>query len=149
MNGINKVIIIGTLGKDVEVRHTQAGKAVANLSLATSEKWKDKQGQQQEKTEWHKVVMFDRLAEIAQQYLSKGSKCYIEGKLQTRKWQDQNGQDRYSTEILANNMQMLGVESTARTEPQRAPQQQAQAQPQQAQHQQSNGSIDLDDDIPF
>ena len=138
MNGINKVIIIGTLGKDVEVRHTQAGKAVANMSMATSEKWKDKQGQQQEKTEWHKVVMFDRLAEIAQQYLSKGSKCYIDGKLQTRKWQDQNGQDRYSTEIIANNMQMLGGESTARTEPQRAPQQQ-----------QPNNPLDLDDDIPF
>ncbi|ELU16561.1 hypothetical protein CAPTEDRAFT_121698 [Capitella teleta] len=99
--GINKVILIGNLGDDPDVRFTGQGAAVANLSLATSEAWKDKNtGQQQEKTEWHRVVIFGKLAEIAQQYLNKGSKVYIEGKLQTRKWQDKDGQDRYTTEVV-------------------------------------------------
>ncbi|HSH49165.1 MAG TPA: single-stranded DNA-binding protein [Halomonas sp.] len=106
--GINKVILIGNLGQDPEVRFTASGTAVANLSLATSDVWTDRQtGQRQERTEWHRVVMFNKLAEIAQQYLKKGSKLYVEGRIQTRKWQDQNGQDRYSTEIVANNMEML------------------------------------------
>ncbi|MWJ28841.1 single-stranded DNA-binding protein [Halomonas sp. ZH2S] len=106
--GINKVILIGNLGQDPEVRFTPSGTAVANLNLATTDTWMDKQsGQRQERTEWHRVVMFNKLAEIGQQYLKKGSKLYIEGRLQTRKWQDQNGQDRYSTEIVANDMQML------------------------------------------
>jgi single-strand DNA-binding protein len=106
--GINKVILIGNLGQDPEVRFTPSGTAVANLSLATSDSWMDRQtGQRQERTEWHRVVMFNKLAEIAQQYLKKGSKLYVEGRIQTRKWQDQNGQDRYSTEIVANNMEML------------------------------------------
>lgn len=106
--GINKVILIGNLGQDPEVRFTPSGTAVANLSLATSDSWMDRQtGQRQERTEWHRVVMFNKLAEIAQQYLKKGSKLYVEGRLQTRKWQDQNGQDKYSTEIVANNMEML------------------------------------------
>ncbi len=106
--GINKVILIGNLGQDPEVRFTPSGTAVANLNLATSDTWMDRQsGQRQERTEWHRVVMFNKTAEIAQQYLKKGSKVYIEGRLQTRKWQDQNGQDRYSTEIVANDMQML------------------------------------------
>ena len=106
--GINKVILIGNLGQDPEVRFTPSGTAVANLNLATSDTWTDRQsGQRQERTEWHRVVMFNKTAEIAQQYLKKGSKVYIEGRLQTRKWQDQNGQDRYSTEIVANDMQML------------------------------------------
>jgi len=106
--GINKVILIGNLGRDPEVRYMPNGGAVANLALATSESWKDKStGEQQERTEWHRVVMYRRLAEIAGEYLKKGSKIYIEGKLQTRKWQDNQGQDRYTTEIIGNEMQML------------------------------------------
>ncbi len=106
--GVNKVILIGNLGKDPEVRYMPNGNAVANITLATSESWKDKtSGEQQEKTEWHRVVMFRRLGEIAGEYLKKGSKVYIEGKLQTRKWQDNSGNDRYTTEIVANEMQML------------------------------------------
>jgi len=106
--GINKVILIGNLGRDPETRYTQGGSAVTNLRIATSEQWRDRQtGEQQERTEWHTVVCFARLAEIAGEYLRKGSKVYIEGRLQTRKWQDQSGQDRYSTEVVANDMQML------------------------------------------
>jgi single-strand DNA-binding protein len=107
--GINKVILVGNLGKDPEVRYMPNGNAVANITIATSESWKDKTtGENQEKTEWHRVVLFRRLGEIAGEYLKKGSQVYIEGKLQTRKWQDNNGQDRYTTEIIANEMQMLG-----------------------------------------
>ncbi|WP_308363799.1 MULTISPECIES: single-stranded DNA-binding protein [unclassified Microbulbifer] len=107
--GINKVILIGNLGADPETRYMPSGGAVTNVNLATSETWKDKQtGQQQERTEWHRVVFFNRLAEIAGEYLRKGSKVYIEGSLRTRKWQDKNsGQDRYTTEIVASEMQML------------------------------------------
>ncbi|SEL79140.1 single-stranded DNA-binding protein [Halomonas daqiaonensis] len=106
--GINKVILIGNLGQDPEVRFTPSGTAVANLNLATTDTWMDKQsGQRQERTEWHRIVLFNKTAEIAQQYLKKGSKVYIEGRLQTRKWQDQNGQDKFTTEIVANDMQML------------------------------------------
>ena len=107
--GINKVILVGNLGKDPEVRYSPNGNAVANITLATSEQWKDRNsGEQQEKTEWHRVVFFNRLAEIVGEYLKKGSQVYVEGKLQTRKWQGQDGQDRYTTEIVANEMQMLG-----------------------------------------
>jgi single-strand DNA-binding protein len=110
--GVNKVILVGNLGKDPEVRYMPNGNAVANITLATSETWKDKQtGEQQEKTEWHRVVMFRRLGEIAGEYLKKGSQVYIEGKLQTRKWQDNAGNDRYTTEIIADEMQMLGGRS--------------------------------------
>lgn len=107
--GINKVILIGNLGADPEIRHMPNGAAVANINLATSESWKDKNtGELQERTEWHRVVLFQRLAEIVAEYLKKGSKVYIEGRLQTRKWQDKTtGQDRYTTEIIANEMQML------------------------------------------
>jgi len=106
--GVNKVILVGNLGKDPEVRYMPNGNAVANFTVATSESWKDQQGQPQERTEWHNIVMYRRLAEIAGEYLKKGSKVYIEGKLQTSKWQDQStGQDRYKTEINANEMQML------------------------------------------
>ncbi|GAA4901980.1 single-stranded DNA-binding protein [Ferrimonas pelagia] len=108
--GINKVILVGNLGQDPEVRYMPNGKAVANLTVATSESWKDQQGQRQERTEWHRVSMFGGLAEVAGQYLRKGSKVYLEGKLQTRKWQDQNGQDRYTTEIIVDmrgTMEML------------------------------------------
>lgn len=107
--GINRVTIIGNLGQDPETKALPSGSYVTNISVATSESWKDKQtGQQQERTEWHRIVFFNRLAEIAGEYLKKGSQVYIEGKLQTRKWQDQNDQDRYTTEIVANEMQMLG-----------------------------------------
>jgi single-strand DNA-binding protein len=106
--GINKVILVGNLGNDPEVRYMPNGNAVANLSIATSESWKDQQGQLQEKTEWHKVTMYRRLAEIAGEYLKKGSQIYLEGKLQTRKWQDQQGNDRYTTEVIADQLQMLG-----------------------------------------
>ncbi|HET6474322.1 MAG TPA: single-stranded DNA-binding protein [Pseudomonadales bacterium] len=106
--GINKVILIGNLGRDPETRYTQGGSAVTNLRVATAESWKDRQtGEQQERTEWHSVVCFARLGEIAGEYLRKGSKVYIEGRLQTRKWQDKDGNDRYTTEIVANDMQML------------------------------------------
>jgi single-strand DNA-binding protein len=107
--GINKVILVGNLGKDPETRYMPSGSAVTNLTLATSESWKDKQtGDQQERTEWHKIAMFGRLAEIAAEYLRKGSQVYIEGKLRTRKWQDKEGKDRWTTEIVADEMQMLG-----------------------------------------
>ena len=106
--GVNKVILIGNLGQDPEVKYMPNGGAVANITVATSESWKDKNtGETKENTEWHRVVFFRRLAEIAGEYLKKGSKVYIEGKLQTRKWQDQQGNDRYTTEIIANDMQML------------------------------------------
>src|SRR6056297_2976635 len=106
--GINKVILIGNLGADPETRYMPSGGAVTNVRLATSEQWKDKQtGQAQERTEWHRVVFFNRLGEIAGEYLRKGSKVYVEGSLRTRKWQGQDGQDRYTTEIVANDMQML------------------------------------------
>ncbi|HLF31541.1 MAG TPA: single-stranded DNA-binding protein [Xanthomonadales bacterium] len=107
--GINKVILVGNLGADPETRYTASGSAITNIRLATAEAWKDKQsGEQQERTEWHRVVFFNRLAEIAGEYLKKGSQVYIEGSIRTRKWQDQGGQDRYTTEIVANEMQMLG-----------------------------------------
>ena len=107
--GVNKVILVGNLGQKPEMRYTQTNTAVATLSIATSESWKDKDsGEQREKTEWHRVVFFGKLAEIAEQYLDKGSQLYIEGKLQTRKWQDKEGNDRYTTEILGNEMNMLG-----------------------------------------
>ena len=107
--GINKAIIVGNLGRDPEVRYTANGNAIANITVATTESWKDKQsGERQEKTEWHRVVFFGRLAEIAGEYLKKGAQVYIEGRLQTRKWEDKSGQERYTTEIVASEMQMLG-----------------------------------------
>ncbi|NNC99038.1 MAG: single-stranded DNA-binding protein [Gammaproteobacteria bacterium] len=149
--GINKVILVGNLGRDPEMRYTPSGSAVANLAVATSESWKDKQtGEPQERTEWHRVVMFNRLGEIAGEYLKKGSKVYIEGKLQTRKWQDKEGQDRYTTEIVANEMQMLdsrgggGMDSYDQSAP-AAPAPAPQAKPQA----QKGAFDDFDDDIPF
>lgn len=107
--GVNKVILIGNLGNDPDTRYTAGGAAVANVSLATTDSWRDKEsGEQQDRTEWHRVVFFGRLAEIVSEYLHKGSQIYIEGRLQTRKWQDKEGNDRYTTEIVANEMQMLG-----------------------------------------
>ena len=107
-NGLNKVLIIGNLGADPEIKYTQAGSPVANLSVATSERWKDKNtGEQKEQVEWHRVVIFGRLAEIAEQYLKKGSKIFVEGKLQTRDWEDSEGKKRYTTEVVAREMTML------------------------------------------
>ena len=114
MASVNKVILIGNLGKDPEVRYMPSGKAVANVTLATNESWKDRNtGEKQERTEWHNVVFYSPLAEIVGQYLRKGSSVFVEGRLQTRKWQDKNGQDRYTTEIIANEMKMLGGRSSS------------------------------------
>ncbi|MEN8205623.1 MAG: single-stranded DNA-binding protein [Pseudomonadota bacterium] len=145
--GVNKVILVGNLGKDPEVRYMPNGNAVANITLATTDSWKDKQtGEQQEKTEWHRIVMFRRLGEIAGEYLKKGSQVYIEGKLQTRKWQDNAGNDRYTTEIVANEMQMLGSRSGGSTgfPADSAPAQQSAPTPAPA-----AAGGDFDDDIPF
>ncbi len=117
MRGVNKAIIVGTLGKDPEMKYTQSGTAIASFSVATNESWKDKQtGEQKEKTEWHRISMFGKLAEIAGEYLKTGSQVYLEGKIETQKWQDQNGNDRYTTQINCNQMQMLGGRSDANTE---------------------------------
>ncbi|MBT3047057.1 MAG: single-stranded DNA-binding protein [Candidatus Thiodiazotropha sp.] len=145
--GINKVILIGNLGKDPETRYMPSGGAVTNVTLATSESWKDKNtGEQQERTEWHRVVFFNRLGEIAGEYLKKGSKVYVEGSLRTRKWQGQDGQDRYTTEIVANEMQML--DSRGGSAAFDAPQSQAASRPQQTAPT-SVPDNDFDDDIPF
>ena len=160
--GVNKVILIGNVGKDPETRYLPSGGAVTNATLATSESWKDKQtGQQQERTEWHNIVFFNRLGEIAGQYLKKGSKVYVEGSLRTRKWQDKEGNDRYTTEIVASEMQMLdgrpgaggGYDDEAPAPRQSAPAQRgpAPARQQQAPAPQppAGGFDDFDDDIPF
>ena len=156
--GINKVILVVNLGKDPETRYMPSGGAVTNVTIATSESWKDKQtGQQQERTEWHRVVFFNRLAEIAAEYLKKGSKVYVEGSLRTRKWQGQDGQDRYTTEIVASEMQMLDSrggmggdyqpsQSAPASAGQSAP---AQAAPASQQEPQGGGFDSFDDDIPF
>ena len=111
MASVNKVILVGNLGKDPEVRYMPSGEAITNITVATTDSWKDKQGEKQERTEWHRVAFFGKLAEIAGEYLKKGSQVYVEGRLQTRKWQDKEGQDRYTTEIVADRMQMLGGRS--------------------------------------
>lgn len=164
--GVNKVIIIGTLGNDPEVKYSASGSAIANLSVATSEQWKDKQtGEKKEQTEWHRVVIFGKLAEVAGEYLRKGSQVYIEGQLRTRKWTDSNGVDRYTTEIvipqIGGVMQMLGGK---RDDSGQQPRQQSgqqpqggwgtnpqQQQPQKQQSQQGGNEppMDFDDDIPF
>ena len=154
--GVNKVILVGNLGNDPDMKYTAGGAAIARISVATTDSWKDKQsGENQERTEWHRVVFFGRLAEIVGEYLRKGSQVYLEGRLQTNKWQDQNGQDRYTTEIIANEMQMLGArggESAPRPQAQSSsggfrnnpPAQQAQAPAQP-----SPDNDFADDDIPF
>ena len=145
--GVNKVILVGTLGQDPDTRYTPSNAAVANLSIATNESWKDKQtGEQKEKTEWHRVVMFNRLAEIATEYLRKGSQVYIEGKIQTRKWEDKDGNDRYTTEIVANEMQMLGGRSAGNTgsSPMNSNSSEEISSPKNTQE-----NDDFDDDIPF
>ena len=174
--GINKVILVGNLGNDPEIRYMPNGGAVANITIETSDSWRDKAtGEQREKTEWHRVVLFGKLAEVAGEYLRKGSQVYIEGQLQTRKWQDQSGQDRYSTEVVVQGfngvMQMLGGRGQGGGAPMggqqqqqggwgqpqqpaqqqyNAPQQQQQQQaPQQPQQQYNEPPMDFDDDIPF
>ncbi len=145
--GINKCIIIGNLGQDPETKYLPSGGAVCNFTVATSESWKDKQtGEQKDKTEWHRIVAFRRLAEICGEYLRKGSKVYIEGKLQTRKWQDKNGADRYTTEIVANEMQMLDSRGGGNQE---QTQQRRPAPPPQNQPQGDQQQKDFDDKIPF
>ncbi|CQJ12349.1 single-stranded DNA-binding protein [Yersinia mollaretii] len=164
--GVNKVILVGNLGQDPEVRYLPNGGAVASITLATSESWRDKAtGEQKEKTEWHRIVLFGKLAEVAGEYLRKGSQVYIEGALQTRKWQDQSGQDRYTTEVVVNvggTMQMLGgkqgdsqgtqsqgrQQSGPQQNQQQWGQQHAQGQ-QQAAHQNNEPPMDFEDDIPF
>jgi single-strand DNA-binding protein len=144
--GVNKVILIGNVGQDPELRYSTSGAAILNITVATSDSWKDKNtGEKQEKTEWHRVVMFRRLAEIAGEFLSKGSKVYIEGKLQTRKWQDQSGQDRYTTEIIADQMQMLDSRGSGQGGQQSQPQRQNQASAQHTTHEEPP----FEDDIPF
>ena len=155
MKGINKVILIGNLGQDPEIRYTSGGMAIATLSLATSESWRDKQtGEQKERTEWRRVVLVGKLAEVAGHYLKKGSQVYVEGKLQTRKWQDQSGQDRYTTEVQVDSftgvLQMLGGK------PQQGSSQKAQSQPParpaatpSAGQQSNEPPFDYDDDLPF
>ena len=149
MASVNKVIIVGHMGKDPETRYTTSGDAICNIVVATTETWKDRQsGEKREATEWHRVVFFGKLAEIAGQYLKKGSQVYLEGKLKTRKWQDKDGADRYTTEINADELKMLGGKGDGQqSEPQR--QQQA-PQRQQAQKPASGGGFnEFDDDIPF
>ena len=149
--GVNKVILVGNLGRDPEIKYTASGTAIANITVATSESWNDKQTNERvDKTEWHRVVAFQRLAEIMGEYLKKGSQVYIEGKLQTRKWQDQNGQDRYSTEVVANDMQMLG--SRGGETGNRPPQEtgfRSNPPAQKAPAQSSPDNDFADDDIPF
>jgi single-strand DNA-binding protein len=150
--GVNKVILVGNLGKDPETRYMPSGSAVTNLTLATSESWKDKQtGDQQERTEWHKIAMFGRLAEIAAEYLRKGSQVYIEGKLRTRKWQDKEGKDRYTTEIVADEMQMLGSKGggAGASAPPAASGSQQQRPAAVNDSVDSGPAGDFDDDIPF
>lgn len=150
--GVNKCIILGNLGQDPEVRYMPNGNAVANITVATSESWKDQQGQQQDRVEWHRVVLFGKLAEIAGEYLRKGSQVYLEGKLQTRKWKDQSGQDRYTTEIVidqSGSMQMLGSKPDSGNQQHQPNQQRAQPQQQQPQqHQQYHGQKQMSSPAP-
>ena len=145
MRGVNKVILVGHLGQDPDVRAMPSGSSVANLSLATNEQWRDKNtGEQQERTEWHRLALFGRLAEIAGQYLRKGAPVYVEGRLRTRKWQDRDGHDRYSTEIVVNELQMLGGRgSTSQAGPDRP------APPAESRDPASRPDMPFDDDIPF
>lgn len=153
--GLNKVMLIGNLGADPEIRYTGSGSAVANVRLATAEAWRDREsGEQQERTEWHRVVFFSRLAEIVGEYLRKGSQIYVEGRLQTRKWQDRDGNDRYTTEIVANEMQMLGGRgggsgAAPGDDSRGAPAPQQRSAPAQAAAAGEAPMGDFDDDIPF
>ena len=144
--GVNKVTLIGNLGNDPELRSTQSGSAVANITLATSESWRDKETQEtKERVEWHRVIFFGRLAEVVNEYLRKGSQVYVEGRIQTRKWQDKDGNDRYTTEIVANEMQMLGSRGTNSE----SPTNQQSASTSQPTSQSAIVNEPFDDDIPF
>ena len=145
MASVNKVIIVGNLGRDPELRRMPSGDAMVNLSIATTDTWKDKGGERQEKTEWHRVVMFGRVAEVAEQYLKKGSQAYFEGRLQTRKWTDKEGQDKYTTEVVADRMQMLGSRSGGGGGDYSGGQQSSES----GAGEFSGGLDDLEDDIPF
>ena len=153
MASVNKVILIGNLGRDPEVRYMPSGDAVANISIATTETWKDKNGEKQEKTEWHRVAMFGKTAEVAGEYLKKGSQVYIEGRLETRKWTDKEGQERTTTEVRADRMQMLGSRSggSERMAPPEDDAPRAAAAPAKKSGGAAKGSSleDLEDDIPF
>jgi single-strand DNA-binding protein len=146
MAAVNKVILIGNVGKDPEIRYTPSGSAICNISVATTRSWKDKtSGDKQEETEWHRCVFYDRLAEIAGEYLKKGKPIYVEGRLKTRKWQNKEGQDVYTTEIIAHEMQMLGGRDDAQQSARPAPAAAAKAAPAKA----STGFDDMDSDIPW
>jgi single-strand DNA-binding protein len=154
MASVNKVILVGNLGRDPETRYTTSGDAVTNIRLATTDTWKDKAGEKQERTEWHNIVFYGRQAEIAGEYLKKGRQIYVEGRLQTRKWQDKEGQDRYTTEIIADRMQMLGSRegggASAAIEPvERAPAAEPRGGGKGATAPAKKNVDDLDDDIPF
>lgn len=140
MASVNKVILVGNLGRDPEVRYMPNGDAVCNFSIATTDTWKDKTGEKQERTEWHSIVMYRKLAEIAGEYLKQGSPVYIEGRLQTRKWQTKEGQDRYTTEIISDKMQMLGSKTDASQQKDTAPKQKSND---------ASNFEDIPDDIPF
>ncbi|MBE7562696.1 single-stranded DNA-binding protein [Acidithiobacillus sp. HP-6] len=144
MSGVNKVIIMGRLGQDPEIRYTPAGKAVANLSIATSENFKDKDGNKVERTEWHRAVLFGRTAEVAGEYLRKGSMAYVEGRLQTRKWTDKEGQDRYTTEIVGDRLQLVGGKSDSQESGNSQASHKAPAE-----NTPPPAEDDFDDDIPF
>ena len=148
MASVNKVILVGNLGRDPETRYTTSGEAVTNVSIATTDTWKDKSGEKQERTEWHRVAFFGKLAEIAGEYLKKGSQVYVEGRLQTRKWQDKEGQEKYTTEIVADRMQMLGSRAGAggADAPERAT---STAGAGRSAAPAKKNVDDLDDDIPF
>lgn len=135
MASVNKAIILGNLGQDPETRYMPNGKAATNITIATTESWKDKEGNKQEKTEWHRVTFFDRLAEVAGEYLKKGSPVYVEGRIQSRKWQDKEGVDRYTTEIIADRMQLLGGKSKD--------------EPPKKEYDGKGGFGDFDDDVPL
>src|SRR5216684_1544769 len=148
--GVNKVILVGNLGKDPEIRYAPNGSAVANISLATSESWKDKtSGEKQERTEWHRVVFFGRLAEIAGEYLKKGSQVYVEGSLRTRKWQDKEGKERTTTEIVADRMQMLGSRQGAGDAGNREAREPVAAGEDKSAKKPAGKFDDMEDDIPF
>lgn len=156
MASINKVILVGNLGRDPETRYAVSGSAICNITLATTRHWKDRNtGERQEETEWHRVVLYDRLAEIASEYLKKGSSCFVEGRLRTRKWQDRDGLDRYTTEIIATSLQLLGSRgstgqnSDSGSEYRQAKRAQAEKNRTPAATSSNTGFDDMDDDIPF
>ena len=149
MASLNKVLLIGSLGRDPEVRFMPNGEAVCNFSIATSENWKDKAGQKHDKTEWHNIVMYRKLAEIAGEYLKKGAPVYLEGKLQTRKWQTKEGQERYTTEIICDQMQMLGSKAQNNSGDDSQYQPKQNNAPQSDKTQSKDAFDDFEDDIPF